>query len=263
MSSSRPLRRFRVASVEPGADGTLDPGPEVQRHLGVLRAAVGDVVFLFDGDGVEVRAEVMPLPGGEYALRVLGRERRDIESPLDTCLVQAIPARMTRMETIVRQVTELGVQRVVPVLALRSQPGKANPAALERKVGRWRRVADAAAEQCGRNRVPLIDSPCAFSDIAWEMLPRPLYITDPAATDPAGDALAAIGREAGPGAAATVMVGPEGGWTDDEVDTARANGAVALRLGPRVLRADTAGVVAITLLQYLRGDLRGEREDGR
>jgi 16S rRNA (uracil1498-N3)-methyltransferase len=259
VSSSRPQRRFRVATVEPGADGTLDPSAEVQRHLSVLRAAVGDVVFLFDGDGAEVRAEVVTRSDGEYALRVLGRERRDIESPLDTCLVQAIPARMTRMETIVRQVTELGVQRVVPVLALRSQPGKANPAALERKVGRWRRVADAAAEQSGRNRVPLIDSPCAFSDIAWETLPQPLYITDPVATEPASDALAAIGTEAGTGDAATVMVGPEGGWTDDEIETARTHGAAALRLGPRVLRADTAGVVAVTLLQYLWGDRTGAR----
>lgn len=226
----------------------------------MLRAVAGDIVFLFDGRGGEIEAEITAIDDEAVALRVIGEAEAGWESSLDTCLVQAIPARSGRMETVVRQVTELGVCRIVPVIAQRSRRAKNEPVALERKVDRWRRVADGAAEQCGRTRVPLIDKPCRFDEIVWETLPRPLLIADPSAScavlsdhDGKGE-----GRlDARPAVtAATVLVGPEGGWTGAEVDAVLARGGETLQLGPRQLRADSAGVVAITLLQYFWGDLR-------
>lgn len=250
-------RRFRVDAVlEAGRE--IDPGTAVHHHLRVLRVAAGDIVYLFDGHGAEARAEVLAIDEAGARLKVGEPVTREVESDLDSCLVQAVPVRTPRMETIVRQVTELGVNRIVPVLADRSPPARARPAAWQRKAERWRRIAAAAAEQCGRTWVPSIDDPCRFAELDWDGLPRPLFIAQPAADRDAGyEGGHATGQrsEREPSTAVTVMVGPEGGWTDTEIEAVRARGGTSLRLGPRVLRADTAGVVAITLLQYLWGDL--------
>jgi 16S rRNA (uracil1498-N3)-methyltransferase len=256
VSAAEARRRFRVAALDTDAGGILDPGPAVLRHLRVLRAAVGDEIYLFDGRGGEVRAVIAVLDGDGVRVRVIDRVLRDVESPLTTCLVQAVPARAARMETIVRQATELGVGRIVPVVARRSQQSRGSAAGRRRLTQRWRRIADSAAEQCGRTRVPEIDDPAPYAELDWEGLPRPLLLAHPAAGggEPARSLALSGGERPG---GATVLVGPEGGWSDDEIEVAAAHGAERVRLGPRVLRADSAGTVALAVLQYLWGDLDG------
>ena len=264
MEDSRPARRrFRVANLEAGAAGVVELGAAVVRHLRVLRAAPGDRVRLFDGEGREVEAEVVELADHAGRARILGAgAAARTESPLRCWLVQALPVRQARMDTIVRQITELGVSRIVPVIAERSQGGRLGVAALQRRTDRWRRIADAAAEQCGRARVPEIDAPCGYDDLDWEGLPRPLFIATPEPAEPAAAAadrttIDATGSAAGAAGAAavTLMVGPEGGWSDAELATAAGRGALPIGLGPRILRADTASVVAVALLQHRLGDL--------
>lgn len=246
MSEKAARRRFRVDSVEPDAAGLIDLGA-VRHHLEVLRAAVGDVVYLFDGRGTEVEAEIRAFDTSGVSAAVRTRVTYESESDLECWLVQALPARPARMDSIVRQVTELGVDRIVPVVAERSQQTKASVTAMQRRTERWGRIAEAAAEQSRRTRVPDIEVPCAFGELEWECLPRPIFIADPGASPVARDpAQVAI----------SVLVGPEGGWTQPEVSTALAAGAQSFGLGPRVLRSDTAGVVAVTLFQALWGDLR-------
>jgi 16S rRNA (uracil1498-N3)-methyltransferase len=263
MEDSRPARRrFRVANLEAGAAGVVELGAAVVRHLRVLRAAPGDRVRLFDGEGREVEAELVELADHAARARILGAgAAARTESPLRCWLVQALPVRQARMDTIVRQITELGVSRIVPVIAERSQGGRLGVAALQRRTDRWRRIADAAAEQCGRARVPQIDAPCRYDDLDWEGLPRPLFIATPEPAEPAAAAadrttIAATGAAGATGAAAvTLMVGPEGGWSDAELATAAGREALPIGLGPRILRADTASVVAVALLQHRLGDL--------
>jgi len=257
--SERARRRFRVERLEAAKDGFLEISGGPVRHLEVLRAEPGDTVFVFDGRGREVEAELVEI-GAHRARLALRREvERAIESPLQCCLVQAVPARVPRMDTIVRQVTELGVDRIVPVFAERSQHPKGQDKGAERKAERWRRIADAATEQSHRRRVPQIDPPCRFADLPWPTLPQPIFIGDPGAPGEAGsadtDAAGAGGADPESPAAASVLIGPEGGWSDAERGTAVSHGAVAIGLGPRVLRADTAGVVALVILQQLWGDL--------
>lgn len=271
--STPPLRRFRIGSLEPDEAGLLHADAGVHRHLRVLRLAPGDVVYLFDGGGGEVEAQIAVLDDARASLRPIAAVERGVESWLDSCLVQAVPLRSSRMETIVRQVTELGVRRIVPVIGERSRRPGGDAASLERKLRRWRRVADAAAEQSRRTRVPDIDAPLPLQELAWEGLPRPMFIAEPGTTRPghddAGDAESTAARgdgvestgsqwadAAGAAGSVTVLVGPEGGWSDDEITAAMHEGASALSLGPRVLRADTAGVVALSVFQYLWGDLR-------
>lgn len=251
VSATDSSRRFRVESFDTLEGGLLDPGAGVHRHLKVLRLEVGAVVRLFDGRGTEMRAEVVRIDDSTARLRLLETVDRRVESSLQACLVQAVPVRSARMETIVRQSTELGVVRIVPVLACHSPPARGKPAALRRKAERWRRIADSAAEQCGRTHVPVVEEPVRFAELSWGTLPRPLLIATPTAGRAAGSAPSAVEDTGG----VTVMVGPEGGWSEEELVGAADQGADELWLGPRVLRADSAGVVAITLLQYLRGDL--------
>jgi 16S rRNA (uracil1498-N3)-methyltransferase len=263
MGDSRPARRrFRVGSLDAGAAGIVELGAAVVRHLRVLRTAPGEHVRLFDGEGREVEAEVVELGDHAGRARILeARAAASAESPLRCWVVQALPVRQARMDTIVRQLTELGVSRIVPTLAERSQGGRLGAAALRRRTDRWRRIADAAAEQCGRARVAEIDAPCRYDDLDWDGLPRPLFIATPEPAERAAAAdrttIAATGVAAGvAGAAAvTLMVGPEGGWSDAELATAARRGASQMGLGPRILRADTASVVAVALLQHRLGDL--------
>ena len=153
------------------------------------------------------------------------------------------------MDSIVRQLTELGVARILPVVAQRSQRF-ADPEALRRRGTRWRRIATSAAEQCGRRQVPPIDDPCDFGELSWQRLPRPVFVFDPEEGAGLGVALDAPAPEA-----VTLMVGPEGGWTADELHATVRHGARPVGLGPLVLRADTAGVVVATVLMHRWGDL--------
>jgi len=238
-------RRFLVDSVTADDTGRIDIRA-VRRHLDVVRVGVGDTIYLFDGNGAEVRAEIMTLDRDEAVASVRESITNDSESPLECWLVQALPARPSRMDTIIRQVTELGVARVVPVVTERSQQAKAKAATMHRRTERWRRIAVTAAEQSGRTRVPSVDLPCALTDLEWERLPAPLLMAEPTAGP--------VDRTAAPDRL-TLLVGPEGGWTEAELALAREAGARPFSLGPRVLRADTAGAAALSLLQFLWGDL--------
>jgi len=181
--SERVRRRFRIERLEAAEDGFLEVTGGPVRHLEVLRAKPGDTVIVFDGRGREAEAELVEI-GVDRARLLLRRDiQRSVESPLRCCLVQAVPARAPRMDTIVRQATELGVDRIVPVFAERSQHPKGQQKGAERKAERWRRIADAAAEQSQRRLVPDIDAPCRFAELPWPTLPRPMFIGDPSPPD--------------------------------------------------------------------------------
>lgn len=250
MSGRRDRRaRFRV---EPGSllPGRLRIGPEVSRHMQVMRLAAGDTVHLFDGEGVEVEATLRALSPEGAEVEVLGAVTADAEPALEVVLVQALPVKLPRMDTIVQQCTEVGVARILPVLSERGQVSRGGERSLAHKVDRWRRIADSAAQQCGRASVPRIASPVALAALSWEDLPSPRLLLDPGGRSLRQVAGASRGVEG-----VTLLVGPEGGWSEEEVDAAAEHGAERVRCGPRVLRADTAGAVAIALVQYEWGDL--------
>ena len=219
-------------------------------HLGrVLRAASGAVVQAVDASGQLLSVRLTAIAPGRAEGLVVERAALATESPLDLTLAQAIP-KGDRMEHVVRMVTELGVTRVVPLLTertvVRLEPGRS-----ESRLARWRRVAREAAQQSGRAAVPEIAAPrrlsawgpdaCAAGLVVcfWEEEQRPFDDVVPA----------------GPRARAAVVVGPEGGLTAQEVHGLTEAGALAASLGPRLLRTDTAGAVAVALLQARYGDL--------
>lgn len=210
------------------------------RHLRALRVHAGDRVVLFDGHGGECAA-VLSAVGRRTATATLepavagGRE-----SPLELELAPAL-LKGPRMDLVFEKGTELGVTRFRPLLTTRVQ-GRRDQTA------RWRRIAAAAAEQCGRARVPVVDPPRPLADVLADAAGALLVL--------AFEGEHRHSLEATPPRARRLLAlsGPEGGFTDDEVAAATAAGAWVVGLGPRLLRAETAAVVLAALAQHRWGD---------
>ena len=215
-------------------------------HLAkVLRLRSGDELVVFAGDGYEYPASVEGVRGTRVAVAIGEARAVDRESPLAVTLVQCI-ARADRMDVIVQKATELGVARIVPVQSRRGVV-RLEPAQAESKAAHWRSIAVSACEQCGRNRLPSIESPRRLIDYLGAL--------------PAGGTrlLLAPGAEGRPrasiGGEVTIAIGPEGGLDDEEIEAFRLAGFDAMRLGPRVLRTETAAIAALAWLQGRYGDL--------
>ncbi len=225
----------------------VDLPPTAARHVQVLRMQPGHTLTLFNGEGGEFSAEVQHM--GRSDVRVVVGEHRDAEceAACQVHLAVGMPAN-ERMDWLVEKATELGVHRITPLMTERSVIRLTGERA-EKKQAHWQAVAASASEQCGRNRVPVIDMPERLD--AW--LARQTTQTDVvhgvlslhASTQP----LHALRHGAAESAKSWVLLnGPEGGLTDAEDAAARAKGFVALSLGERVLRAETAALGALTLL---------------
>jgi 16S rRNA (uracil1498-N3)-methyltransferase len=217
------------------------------RHVQVLRMQPGQMLTLFNGEGGEFLAEVQHM--GRSDVRVLVGEFRDLESEaaVQVHLAVGMPAN-ERMDWLVEKATELGVHRITPLMTDRSVVRLTGERA-EKKQAHWQSVAASASEQCGRNRVPLIDIPERLD--AW--LSRQTARVDVlhgvlslhASTQP----LHALRDGAAVAPKAWVLLsGPEGGLTDAEDAAARDKGFAAISLGQRVLRAETAALGALALL---------------
>ncbi|MEO8019551.1 MAG: 16S rRNA (uracil(1498)-N(3))-methyltransferase [Pseudomonadota bacterium] len=219
-------------------------------HLArVLRLPPGAPFTLFNGAGGEFSAALKESPGKRICAHVLVHTPVERESPLQITLLQGV-ARGERMDLIVQKATELGVTRIIPVLAERSVV-KLDAKQRARKREHWQAIAISACEQCGRNRVPEVAEPTPLGDSL-------------AALDEGGlrCLLAADGPESLVSAASraamrpiALLIGPEGGLAENERAFAQANRFVACRLGPRIMRTETAGLAALAALQAVSGDL--------
>ncbi|HXC09646.1 MAG TPA: 16S rRNA (uracil(1498)-N(3))-methyltransferase [Steroidobacteraceae bacterium] len=237
---------------------------ETGSHLAkVLRARSGDELILFNGDGREFGGSIEEVRGSRISAFVGDARPVDRESPLAITLVQCVP-RGDRMDFIVQKATELGVARIVPVLSQRSVV-RLDAAQAQSKANHWRAVTVSACEQCGRNRLPVIETvqpllnylgrsvPGAGPRLVFEpeSAPQPHCAADqgpPAAALNGGWAKLAV-------ADAQVAIGPEGGFTSDELEAFRVCGYSQGGLGPRVLRTETAAIAAVVWLQARFGDM--------
>jgi 16S rRNA (uracil1498-N3)-methyltransferase len=225
--------------------------PEETRHLArVLRLRPGAVLRAVDGRGHALTVRLTRVGARAAEGDIIGRDLESFESPLDLTLVQSIP-KGDKLEVIIRMATELGVTRVVPVVSARSivrlEPGRESG-----RIKRWQRVASEAAKQSGRAVIPDVARPVTLAEwlVAPLRLPGLVLCLWEGAKIPAAAVLpeGCITR-------AVLVVGPEGGFTDEEALDLRAAGAILAGLGPRILRAETAGPVGLALLQSRYGDL--------
>lgn len=241
------MRLIRIHTPGP----LVAPGPASLTGTGavhvrrVLRLRAGDAVTLFNGDGWDYPATLVALEQDRVAFEVTARVAARPESPLALTLVQGV-ARGERMDLVVQKATELGVARIVPVLCERSVV-RVTASQAARKQAHWQAIAVAACEQCGRARLPAVVPPLPFG----EWLDQPSSAALRVMLSP--DAPLSLARSRA--ASAELLVGPEGGLAPGEVDSARRAGFEARALGPRILRTETAAIVALAVLQAAAGDL--------
>ena len=213
----------------------------------VLRLRSGDELTVFDGTGGEFGARIAEFRKESVVVSVAEHRTLDRESPLSLTLAQGI-SRGERMDWIIQKATELGASRIVPVFTKRSVV-RLDEKQAERKLQHWRAITVAACEQCGRNRIPELPTPVDFFDI----LPPDTSGNTRLLLSPAGDLRIDDLKDVGKGI--TVLIGPEGGLEDVEQEAAIRAGFKAVRLGPRVLRTETAAIAALTIIQRYFGDL--------
>jgi 16S rRNA (uracil1498-N3)-methyltransferase len=234
---------------------TVSLSADEARHArDVLRLQPGDEVNVFDGAGKEFRCAVREFARNLAVLDVLEEvEPARPESPLNLALGIAL-LKGEKFDLIVQKAAELGASRIVPVATSRADVRIRSGDEAKRKVTRWQRIALEAAKQCGRAHLMEIEEPVVFKALidrpAREGELRLMF------AERNGTSLADVARNPLSGSAKVfALIGPEGGWADEEIELARAGGWQIVTLGGRTLRAETAAIVAVTLLQHRFGDL--------
>lgn len=242
----RLTRCFVDAELKPGARIVL-PESAATHLTRVLRLREGDACVLFNGDGHDRAATLVAVGKREVVAEVSASTAIANESPLRIVLLQGV-ARGEKMDLILQKATELGVAAIVPVNSERSEV-KLDAERAGKRLAHWRSVVVSACEQSGRATIPTVAAPAALADAA-----RGVDTTLKLTLDPEGEhALASL--PAPSPASATIAIGPEGGWSSRDRELLRAAGFSGVRLGPRVLRTETAGLAAIAALQARFGDL--------
>jgi 16S rRNA (uracil1498-N3)-methyltransferase len=212
----------------------------------VLRLRVGESLILFDNAGGEYAAIVDSFTRDAVRVTVGDYLEVNRESPLHVTLAQGV-SRGERMDVVVQKATELGVKRIVPILAERTVV-RLNDAQAANRLRHWRAIAVAACEQCGRNQLPEIAPPMTLQGFLVSGYPEGLRLV----LSPSGGVRA---QDLPASAAATLLIGPEGGLSDAEQATAQAAQFTGLTLGPRILRTETAALAALAVIQQQLGDL--------
>jgi 16S rRNA (uracil1498-N3)-methyltransferase len=223
---------------------TLDE--KASHHLSrVLRANVGDVLTLFNGEGGEFEAVITQITKKNVLVDIKQFHAREVESPLQIHLAQGI-ARGEKMDFIVQKAVELGVTHIIPLITERCNVRLDNERE-EKRLQHWQSVATSACEQSGRNRIPHISAPQLLPNWLTQVKTDYRFVLTP-------HVQTKLTKENTSPSAITLLIGPEGGLSEQEIQLATTHHFTALNLGPRVLRTETATVAAVTVLQFAFGD---------
>lgn len=242
----RTIRSFLDAPLAVGLKITL-PEAASNHLLRVLRLDVGDTCDLFNGDGYDYRARIVGLQKRGAEIEITGCSEVRNESPLRITLAQGI-ARGEKMDLILQKATELGVAVIAPVVTERTEV-KLDAERSGKKMHHWRGVTAAACEQCGRARLPEILEPQTLDRFAAGDRNARRFILDPLANLTLPDAALLADT-------LTLAIGPEGGFSERDLVILKVAGYEGLKMGPRILRTETAGMAAIAALNALYGDWR-------
>lgn len=251
--SKTPLRTTRLYIPDPIDTATINTGstPVVtldaddSRYLiKVMRYKEGDIVELFNGDGYSYQASIISA-GKSTQLKIEAAQFNSTESPVSITLVQAL-AKGTKLDLVVQKATELGVSRITPVSSERTVL-QVDEKRAQKKAEHWNKIARSASAQCNRSIVPEIDPLTALEKwLAIHKEEHSILIHPEAASS---------FNNLEPVAALNILVGPEGGFSDKELELAANAGVQSVKCGPRVLRTETAGFAAIAIVQSLIGDM--------
>ena len=240
-----PIRKEPVSEDDGLLHGTISES--TYTHITkVLRLGAGDRITVFDTKSLEYEGVIMDISSKTIALRVHDTRQLQTEPELELNLFQAI-LKGNRMDGVISQATQLGVSGIFPVISERTQVRSTA------KVDRWNKIARESTKQCGRVRTPVVSQPVDFQDsFGIRKQSEMKIILYENQTDLLGDYMHSL---AGPVNTINVYIGPEGGFSEREITLAGENGYIALGLGKRILRAETASVIGLALLQSRFGDI--------
>lgn len=243
-----PTPRFHCPSLlQPGHIVSLPPN--IATHaIRVLRLQAGDAVVLFNGDGMDYACRLATIGKKEATAEVLAAHAVNREPPLEITLAQAISSG-DRMDFTIQKAVELGIGAIQPIASQRSVVKLAHDRADKRRE-HWQNVAISACEQSGRAVVPTVAAPLTLPNWLAGLPPHAARIT---LSPTAKDCLHTLPQPTGP---ICLLIGPEGGLTADEIGLAATHGFISVRMGPRILRTETAALTALSAIQTLWGDFR-------
>ena len=236
-------------------------GEKARYLISVLRCSAGDELQVFDGEGSLYKSKIAGIENKKVIIDLLEQISLDAESPLNLTLVQGI-LKGEKMDMVIQKATELGVKEIIPAITERSQIRHT------RKVDRWRKIAEEASKQSGRTMIPVVHGPMEFSNffdsfvnshkingfIFWEegglSLKEAIKQSAVSIQHSENSQLSTLNSQL------FVLVGPEGGFSREEVNLAVSKGLITVSLGKRILRAETAAISAVALIQFLLGDIK-------
>jgi 16S rRNA (uracil1498-N3)-methyltransferase len=246
----RLIRCFIDAELIAGS--TIDLNPRAAQHLlRVLRLKSGDEFNVFNGRGSEFSARIASVRGDQARVAITGPYASIPESGLAITLVQGV-SRGDRMDYVIQKATELGVTRIIPVLCERSVV-RLDDKQAQARLTHWQGVAIAACEQSGRAQLPAIELPGRLLEYFARLPSSTNHAIQRVILDP--EATSGLRQLPSTLASIELLVGPEGGLSSGEVGLAKKQQFTAIRLGPRILRTETAAAAALAVLQALHGDL--------
>ncbi|MFQ5441127.1 MAG: 16S rRNA (uracil(1498)-N(3))-methyltransferase [Thermodesulfobacteriota bacterium] len=244
------MRRFFAPDIRENSLEALIKGDEFVHLKKVLRLKKGEKIALFNGLGLELLATIESVGRASASVTIDGMLEGRAESPLEITLVQGF-IKGDKPELVIQKATELGVKKIVYYPAGRSVPAPGEPG-LKNRLKRWDRVAVEAAKQCGRAFVPEISSSKSLKDAMGGASQGFRIVLFEEGGGPLEEAL----KKAPPKIDKIILlVGPEGGFSSEEIILAESGGFIPVGLGPRVLRAETAAIAAVSIVQYVLGDV--------
>lgn len=241
------MPRFHIS--QPLAVGQLVTLPDtVAHHIQVLRLAQGELITLFNGEGGEYSATLTQIERRSATVEIKTHHARDVELPFAITLAQALPEG-TKMDWIIEKAIELGVSGFQPLAAQRCVV-RLSAERAEKKMGHWRGIIESASEQSGRNRLAQLAPLQDYKQwITQQDMHRRIILTPRAQ-----QSLPDWARHQGP-QAVTLVIGPEGGLSEQEEEMALRHGALPLAMGPRILRTETAALAAVGALSAIWGGM--------
>lgn len=236
--------------IDTGAKRVVITGPDVNHIRNVLRMAKGEEVsVIVPGEDDEYRCAVDAYTEDSVELELLFIKKSDVELPCETVLYQSLP-KADKMELVITKAVELGVSRIVPVAAKRAVV-KLDDKKSDRKIARWNAISEAAAKQSKRAVIPPVSDVMTMEEAindcrSFDTRIIPYELSDPSSMDRTRDII----RSIAPGSRVAVFIGPEGGFTEEEIQLATKAGIVPITLGHRILRTETAGIVVLSWIMF-------------
>lgn len=246
------MSRFFVNSTDIFDDSIIISGEDVKHIKRVLRLGVGDNITIADGQGIEYKVEIVTLEEAVVKTRIIEIVKNHTEPPVEIILYQGLP-KSDKMDYVIQKGVELGLKRIVPVITERTVVKLNGKKDEQKKCDRWNRISMEAAKQSNRGVIPPVELPIDFlkaikatKDFDFSLIP---YEKE------RGNGLKDVILNKNDAKKISVFIGPEGGFTEKEIELAVENGIHPVTLGPRILRTETAGIAVLSILMYELGDV--------